>query len=91
MNCRINRPVLDLDSYRVFTKEVVAFPIPGRPDWPWSETATAIRTDVYHDRVDAGRAERALIAANARFERIGRQCLVAVFARRSEFKHSAPL
>jgi len=91
MNCRINRPVLDLGTRRVLTKEVVTFPVLRWPDWSGYKSPAAVRADVLQDVIDARGAECAFVGANARFKRVGRQRLVAVLAGRSEFKHSVSL
>src|SRR5712671_4610631 len=90
MNQGIDGPVPDLGTRWVFAEEVVAFPVLRWPDGSGDEPAAAVWTDVAQDRVDARRAKRALVSANARFERIRRQGLVAVFAGRAHFEHSAP-
>jgi hypothetical protein len=89
MSFRVNRPVLDLGTRRIFAKEVVAFPIFRRSDWPRNKTTSAVRADVSQNVVDTRRTKRALVGANARFKRFGWQCFVAVFAGGSEFKHVA--
>jgi len=87
MICRIDRPVPDLRTRRVLAEEIVAFPVLRRPDRSGNETATAVRADVSQNGIDTRRAKRALVGTYARFKRVGWQCLVAVLARRSEFKH----
>ena len=89
MRFRVNWPVLDLGTRRILAKEVVAFPICRRSDWPRNETTTAVRADISQNVVDTRRAKRALVGANARFKRLGWQCFVAVLASGSEFKHVA--
>ena len=89
MRERINGSVLDLGARRIFTEEVVALPIPRRPDGPRNKAATAIRADVAQHLFDTGGAKGALVGADARFQRIGRQRFVAVLAARPEFKHGA--
>ena len=64
--------MLDLDTGWVLAKEVIAFPVFGRSDWSWDETATAIWTDVVQHAFDTLGAERALVAANACLKRVGR-------------------
>lgn len=81
--------MLDLGTWRIFAKEVVAFPICRRSDWPRNETTTAVRADIAQNGVDTRRAKRALIGTNARFKRLGWQCFVAILACGSEFKHVA--
>ena len=65
---RVNWPVLDLGTWRIFAKEVVAFPICRGSDWHRNETTTAVRADISQNGVDTRRAKRALIGANARFK-----------------------
>jgi hypothetical protein len=89
MSFRVNRPVLDLDTRRIFAEEVVAFPIFRRSDWPRNETTTAVRADVSQNVVDTRRTKRALVGANARFKRLRWKCFVAVLASGSKFKHIA--
>ena len=91
MSRRIDRPVLHLGTRWVLAEEIVPFPIPRRPDGARDKTAAAVRTDVAQNTIDAGRAKRAFIRTDARFERIRWQCLVAVFASGSEFKHGRGL
>jgi hypothetical protein len=83
----INRSVLYRRARRVFAEKVVAFPISRWPDRPRNKSASTIGTDIVQNVIDARRTERAFVGANARIERIGRQCFIAVFARRSEFQH----
>ena len=89
MSFRVNWPVLDLGTRRIFAKEVVALPICRRSDWPRNKTTTTVRADISQNVVDTRRAKRALVGANARFKRLGWQCIVALFASGSEFKHVA--
>src|SRR5688572_30837091 len=90
MNCRIDRPVLDFGACRILAEEIVAFPVFRRPDWSGNKSATTIRADVLDDVIDTSGAERALVGADARLNRIRRQRLVAVLAGRSEFEHATP-
>ena len=83
----INRSVLYRRARRVFAEKVVAFPISRWPDRPRNKSASTIGTDIVQNVIDARRTERAFVDANARVERIGRQCFIAVFARGSEFQH----
>lgn len=71
MGRQIDRSVFDLGPRRVLAKIVFVFPVPRRPDGPGHKTAAAVRTDVVQEGFDAGGAERALVGADARFERIG--------------------
>jgi hypothetical protein len=91
MNCRINRPVLDLGTRRVLTEEVVAFPVLRRSDWSGNKSAAAVGADVLQDVIDTRGAKRAFVGADARFKRVGRQRLVAVLTSRPEFKHAVCL
>ncbi len=59
----------------------------GWPDGPTFEAATTVRAHVRQDRVDAVAAERALIRADHRVGRVGRERAVAVLAGGSEFQH----
>src|SRR5512134_3714358 len=86
----VDRPVADARACRVLAEEIVAPPIPRRPDRPWCEASAAIGADVLQHFIDAGGAERALVAADPRLERIGRQRVVAVLTGRSEFEHGTP-
>src|SRR5665213_569054 len=63
----------------------------GRPDRPRNETAAAVRANIMKLVVDAVRAERALIAADARFRRIGREIPVAIFAIGSKLQRHGDL
>ena len=56
------------------------------PDRPRHKTAAAVRAHIVQFVLDAVRAERALIAADARFRRMRRKILVAVFAVRPELQ-----
>ena len=91
MYCRINRPVFDLGTRRVPTKEVVSFPVLRRPDWSGNKTPAAVGADVLQDAINTRGAERAFVGANTRFKRVWGQRLVAVLAGRSEFKHAGSL
>src|SRR5882757_4297311 len=57
-----------------------------RPDRPRDETATAVRAYVVTLVLDAVRAERAFVSADARFHRMRRKILVAIFAVRPELQ-----
>jgi len=85
MSYGIHGPVLDFVARRVFAEEVVALPIFRWPDRPGNKPAAAVRANITEDIVNARCAERTFISANARFERVWRQGLVAVFAGRAEF------
>src|SRR5262245_20991810 len=77
----------DLDAGRLGLQVVVALPVPGRADWPWTKTAAAVRAHVGENLLDTSRAKRALEAADARVQRLGGQGLIAVFTRRAKLKH----
>src|SRR5438552_2355 len=66
-------------------------PLGLRADRARHKAAAAIRADVEQRMLDAIGAERALITADPRIGRVGRQILVAVFAIRPEFEHAPPL
>ena len=87
MSCGINGPVLDPGARRVFIEEVVTLPVLRWPDGPRNKPTATVRTDVTQDTVNACYAERTFVSANACFERIRWQGLVAVFAGRAEFEH----
>src|ERR1700687_1907195 len=61
---------------RLFPEANAGAPLGGGPDRPWREPAAAIGADIEQHILDALGAERALIAADARVERVGRQILV---------------
>ena len=66
-------------------------PRPRGPDRSRLEAAAAVRADVVEDVLDAGRAERALVGADPRVRRVGRQVLVAQLAVRSKLeRHARP-
>ena len=79
--------MLDLGTRRVLAKKVVAFPVPYRSDRSRHKAAPAVRADVFQDVIDTRGAKRTLISADARFERVGWQRLIAVFAGRTKFEH----
>ena len=87
MRVRIDAPVLHGCTRRIFAEEVVAFPVPRRPNRARAESATTIRADVSEQVSRARPAERAFETADHRFERFGRQFLVAVFTGGSELEH----
>ena len=87
MRFGVKRSMLYRGARRVLAEKVVAPPISRWPDRPRNKSASTIGTDIVQNVIDARRTERAFIAANPRIERIGRQCFIAVFARRSEFQH----
>jgi hypothetical protein len=68
MSFRVNWPVLDLSTRRIFAKEVVVFPICREFDWLRNETTTAVRADISQNGVDTRRAKRALVGTNTGFK-----------------------
>ena len=91
MSFGVNGPVLHLAAGRVLAKAVIAFPVRRRPDGSGHEATTAVRADVTQDRINTRGTERTFISTDARFKRIRRQRLVAVFAGWSQFKHGLSL
>ena len=89
VGCRGNRLVPDFCAGGIVAEKVVAVPIPRRADGTGNKSAAAVRADISDDGFDTRRAERAFIRADARFKRIGRQRLVAMFAGGSEFEHGS--
>src|SRR5215831_4157270 len=85
----VYRSVLDLSACRILSKEVVSLPIERGADWPCSKAAPAVWAHIGQDRVDAIRTKCAFIGTDARFQRVGRQCLLAIFTHRPELKHWA--
>ena len=63
----------------------------GRPNGARSETAAAVRADIVELVLHTIRTERALIAADARFRRSGREILVAIFAVRPKLQRHGHL
>jgi hypothetical protein len=63
----------------------------GRPNGARSETAAAVGAYIVELVLHAIRAERALIAADARFRRTRREILVAIFAVRSKLQRHGRL
>lgn len=84
MDERIDRFVLRNLPSRNCTQIVIILPISRRTNRPWSEAATTIRTYVSDYIVNASGAKGALECADTRFDRIGWERLVAVFARGAE-------
>jgi hypothetical protein len=84
---RVDGSVPDSSARRVLAKKVVALPIVRRPDWSWHEPSATVGADVVENCLNAGRAERAFVRADARFTGIRRKGLVAVFAGRAQFEH----
>ena len=62
-----------------------------RPDRPRNKTAAAVRAYVVQLVLDAVRTERAFVSADARFHRMRRKILVAIFAVRSELQRHGRL
>src|SRR6185436_5204811 len=88
---RIDRPVLHFRACRILAEEVIALPVLRRPDRPRDEAAAAVGADVAEHALDAGCAERALVAADPRRGGIGRQRLVAVLATRAKLQHHSAM
>ena len=80
---RIDRPMPHLDFGRVSPEIIVAFPVFAWPNRPGTESATAIRTDISQNILDAGPAKGALKTADHGLGRIRRESLVTIFADRS--------
>ena len=83
----INRPVLHLGARRICPKKFATVPIRRRSDRSRNKPATAIGADIFQNVFDAGHAEGALIGADARLKRVGRQRPVAVLTGWLELKH----
>ena len=88
MSRRIHGAVPDSHARGILAEVIVAFPVARRPDGSRGESTSAIGANVAQDRLDAGGAEGALVGADARFERFGRQGFVAMLARRTQLQHS---
>lgn len=86
MSHRIHRTVAHLGTRRVFSEKVATLPIRRRSNRSRDKPAAAIGTDISQNVFDTGRAEGALIGADAHLKRVGPQYLVAVLTGRSEFK-----
>ena len=87
MHRRIPRSVFHLAARRICSKEVVVVPIRRKPGQSRNEPTTAISADISQNGFDVGDAEGALIGADPRLKRIGRQRLVAMLTGWPEFKH----
>ena len=87
MGRRFHRSMLHRGARRICPKEVVIVPIRRRSDRSRDEPAAAIWADISQNTFDTRNAEGALIGADARLKRVGRQRLIAVLAGRSKFKH----
>ncbi len=59
----------------------------GRSDWTCDEVATAVGADAAQNIAGAGDTEGALVAADQRVCRVGRQIVVAAFAVGTELQH----
>src|SRR5881396_1957880 len=90
MGLRIHGSVPDLDARGVLFKKIVVLPVRRWSDRPGNKSSTAVRTDVLKHAVDTRGAERALIGANARFQRVRRKRLIAVLTGWSELQHKTP-
>jgi hypothetical protein len=76
----INRTMTDLHACGIFAQVVVVFAICGRTNWARHEPSSAVRTNVFQFLLDTVLAKCAFVAADSRFERVGRKGLVAIFA-----------
>src|SRR5579885_1838560 len=85
----VDGAVLDLGARRVLAEEVVALPVARGADGAGDEAGAAVGADVAENVRDEVGAEGALVAADARLGRGGRQRLVAVFAGRSKLEQGA--
>src|SRR5262249_23706318 len=79
--------VLTSRAGRVGPEPGAVSPCLPRPNRPRLETTAAVRAHVVPNLVDALRAERALVRADARIGSIRREVLVAELAVRTEFEH----
>jgi PAS domain-containing protein len=80
-----------LGRRRVFSGRYARPPFGCRPDRARDKTAAAVRAHIVQPLLGAVRAERALIAADARFRGIRRQIPVAIFAVRSQLQRHGGL
>src|SRR5438045_6339721 len=87
MCSRIDGPMPNLGAWRILAEIVIAFAIRRGADGSRDKAAAAIRTYVRQDSLDTFGAKRAFIATDTRIRGVGRQRLVAVLARRSQFEH----
>ena len=77
---------------RMFSHRHSGTPFLRRADRPGGKTATAVRADIVQLALDAVHAERAFERTDARFRRVRRQVLVAIFAVRPELqRHARPM
>src|SRR5882757_11410637 len=72
---------------RLFSQADAGAPLGGGPDRPRHEPTAAIGADIEQHILDARRAERAFIAADAGVGCVGRQILLAAFAVGPELQH----
>jgi hypothetical protein len=87
VSLEVYRAVFNVDAGRLGPQVVVALPVPGRANWPWTKTATAVRTYVPENLLHTSRTEGALEAADARLGRVGRKRDVAVLAGGAKLEH----
>ena len=80
-----------LARWRVLSDRHAGPPLLGWPDRTRDEAAAAVRAHIVQFVVDAVRAERALIAADARFCGVRRKVFVAIFAVRSKLQRHGRL
>ena len=71
---------------RMFSHRHSGTPFLRRADRPGGKTAAAVRADIVQLALDAVHAERAFERTNARFRRVRRQVLVAIFAVRPKLQ-----
>ena len=77
----------DLPARGITPKVVAVRPVILGSDWPRTEPAATIGTDIFEDVGHAGSAEGAFEGADHRVQGIGRQRSVTILACRSEFEH----
>ena len=87
MRFRVYWPVFHCCTGRMGAKEIITFPVLRWSDGPRHKPATTIRANIVQQRLHTGCTKGAFIGTNARFQRIGRQCLVTLLTSRSEFEH----
>jgi hypothetical protein len=68
VNLEVYRTVFNVDAGRLGAQVVVALPVLGRANWPWTKTAAAVRTHVPENILHTSHTERALEAADARLQ-----------------------
>jgi len=64
----VYRTVFNVDAGRLGPQVIVALPVPGRANRPWTKTAAAVRTHVPENLLHTSHTERALEAADARLQ-----------------------